>query len=68
MGQFQSKLWLKIKKLCVVRDYTIMESLLVTTLEVEKVQGELRETPYEPLKQKQKKFMNGEDLVVEKQT
>ncbi len=35
-------------------------------LEVEKVLGELRKTPYEPLKEEQEEFMNGEDLVVEK--
>jgi hypothetical protein len=58
---------LEIKKLCVVRDFVNMESLLVTTLEIEKMFGELREIPYEPLKEEHDEFMNGRGLVVEKQ-
>jgi hypothetical protein len=40
----------KIRKFCVVRTYANMDELLVTTIEVEKVLGEIWETPYEPLK------------------
>lgn len=50
----------------VVKDYANKEALLAIILEVEKVLGELRKTPYEPLKEEQEEFMNGEDLVVEK--
>ncbi len=44
-----------------------MESLLFTTLEIEKMFGELGEIPYEPLKEEHDEFMNGRRLVVEKQ-
>ncbi len=44
-----------------------MESLLATTLEVDKVFGELEETPYEPLKEEQDEFMNGKGSIVQKQ-
>jgi len=40
----------EIKKLCVVRTYVNMDELLATSIKVEKVFGEIRETPYEPLK------------------
>jgi hypothetical protein len=40
----------KIKKLCVVHTYADMDELLATTIKVEKVLGEIEETPFEPLK------------------
>ncbi len=44
-----------------------MEALLATTLEVEKVLGELKETPFDPFKE-QKEFMYVANVMVEKQT
>ncbi len=44
-----------------------MEALLATALEVEKVIWELKETPFDPLKE-QKEFMNVANAMVEKQT
>jgi hypothetical protein len=38
----------KLKKLLVVRTYHDMDELLAITIEVEKVLGEIGETPYEP--------------------
>jgi hypothetical protein len=46
-----AKLRFKIKKLCVVKIYVDIEEAVVTTLEIERVSGELRETPYEPMKE-----------------
>lgn len=43
-----------------------MESLMVTTLEIEKMFGKLGEIPYEPLKEEHDEIMNGRGLVVEK--
>jgi hypothetical protein len=40
----------KIRKLYVVCTYVDMDELLVSTIEVEKVMGEIREMPFEPLK------------------
>ncbi len=48
-------------------DCANMEALLATALEVEKVLGELRETPLDPLKE-QEEFMNVANAMVEKQT
>ncbi len=48
--RFLVHLRLKIKKLCVVRTFVVMDELLVTTIEVEKVFSEIGETPHEPLK------------------
>ncbi len=44
-----------------------MESLLASTLEVEKVLGELDEIPYEPLKEEQEESMFTGEKIVEKQ-
>ncbi len=43
----------QIRKLCVVRMFTDIEELVGTTTELEKVLGELREIPFEPLKEEQ---------------
>ncbi len=40
----------KIRKLCVVRIYVDMDDLLAVAIKVEKVLGEIEETPFEPLK------------------
>lgn len=50
-GNFLAKLRFKIKKLCVVKIYVDIEEAVVTTLEIERVSGELRETSYEPMKE-----------------
>jgi hypothetical protein len=44
-----AKLRLEIRKLCVVRTFTDIEELVETATEVERVLGELGETPYESL-------------------
>ncbi len=47
--------WLRpeIRKLCVVRTFTDIEELVGVATELERVLGELGETPYEPLKDEQ---------------
>jgi len=47
------KLRPKIRKLCVVRTFTDIEELVETATELERVLGELTETPYESLKEEQ---------------
>ncbi len=49
--RFLAKLRLEIRKLCVVRNFANIEELLGATNEVERVLGELGETPFEPLKE-----------------
>jgi hypothetical protein len=49
--RFLSKLRLKIRNFCVMRDYASMDELLVATLEVEIILVELGETPCELLKE-----------------
>jgi hypothetical protein len=46
-----ARLPLEIHKVCVVRMFTRIEELVVVAIELEKVLGELGETPYEPLKE-----------------
>jgi hypothetical protein len=41
----------KIQKLCLVKTFADIEELVGATIELEKVLGELGETPYEPLKE-----------------
>jgi hypothetical protein len=49
--RFLAKLRPEIRKLCVVRNFTDIEELVGAASEVERVLGELGETPFEPLKE-----------------
>jgi len=51
--RFLAKLRPEIRKLCVVRNFTDIEELVGAASEVERVLGELGETPFEPLKEEQ---------------
>ncbi len=51
--RFMAKLRLEIRKLCVVRTFVDIEELIGAATEVERVLGELGETPYEPLRKEQ---------------
>jgi hypothetical protein len=42
---------LKFKKLCVVKIYIDIEEVVVVATEIERVLGQLGETPYEPMKE-----------------
>ncbi len=46
-----AKLRPEIRKLCVVRVFANIEELVGAAIEVERVLGELDETPYEPLRE-----------------
>jgi hypothetical protein len=49
--RFLAKLRPEIRKLCIVRNFTDIEKLVGAASEVERVLGELGETPFEPLKE-----------------
>jgi hypothetical protein len=51
--RFLARLRPEIRKLCVVRTFVDIEELVGAATEVEKVLGELGETPYEPLREEQ---------------
>jgi hypothetical protein len=51
--RFMARLRLEIRKLCVVRTFTDIEKLVSIATELERVLGELGETPFEPLKEEQ---------------
>jgi len=51
--RFLGKLRPEIKKICVVRTYTDIEEMVGAATELERVLGELGETPFKPLKKKQ---------------
>jgi hypothetical protein len=51
--QFLSRLRPEIRKLCIVRAFVDIEELLGAAIELERVLGELGETPFEPLKEEQ---------------
>ncbi len=55
----------KIQKLCVVRTSTDIEELMGVVTKLERVLGELRETPYEPLKEEQEEGVL--ETIMEKQ-
>jgi hypothetical protein len=49
--RFLARLRPEIRKLCVVRVFADIEELVGAAIEVERVLGELGETPFEPLKE-----------------
>jgi hypothetical protein len=51
--RFLARLRPEIRKLCVVRVFADIEELVGAAIEVERVLGELGETPYEPLREEQ---------------
>jgi len=63
--RFLGKLRLEIRKLCIVRTFADIEELVGAATELEKVLGELGETPYEPLKEEQEEGI--EVTMMEKQ-
>ncbi len=63
--QFLGKLRLEIRKLCIVRTFADVEELVGATTELERVLGELGETPFEPLKEEQEEGI--EETMMEKQ-
>jgi hypothetical protein len=60
-----AKLRPEIRKLCVVRTFTDVEELVAAATELERVLGELGETPFEPLKEEQEEGV--EETMMEKQ-
>ncbi len=63
--RFLARLRPEIRKLCVVRAFADIEELVGAMTKVEKVLGELGETPYEPLKEEQKE--ESSHTIMEKQ-
>ncbi len=57
------KLQLEIRKLCVVRTYIDIEEVVVVVIEIERVLGELRWTPYEPMKEEHDEITFGESTT-----
>jgi hypothetical protein len=49
--RFLARLRPEIRKLCVVRTFVDIEEMVGAAMEVERVQGELGETPFEPLRE-----------------
>jgi hypothetical protein len=63
--RFLGKLKPEIRKLCVVRTFADIEELVGVATELERLLGELGETPYEPLKEEQEEGVA--ETMMEKQ-
>jgi hypothetical protein len=63
--RFLARLRPEIRKLCVVRMFTDIEELVGVATELERVLGELGETPFEPLKEEQEEGVA--EMMMEKQ-
>jgi len=55
----------EIRKLCIVRTFADIEELVGAVTELERVLGELGETPFEPLKEEQEEEVT--EIIMEKQ-
>jgi len=53
----------ELRRLCVVRTYTNIEEMVIATTEIEKVLGDLGETPYDPLKEEKDEDVTGESCM-----
>jgi hypothetical protein len=53
----------KIKMFFIVKNYTNVEEMLVTTKDVERLLGELGETPFEPFKKEHEKGMHSDSAL-----
>ncbi len=62
--RFLARLRLEIRKLCVVKTFTDIEELVGVATELDRVLGEIGETPYEPLKEEQEEGV--EETLIEK--
>ncbi len=60
--RFLARLRPEIRKLCVVRTFADIEGLVGAATEVERVLGELGETPYEPLREEQEEEMSKSNM------
>jgi hypothetical protein len=60
---FLAKLKPKIRKLCVVRIYINIDEIIVATIKIEQVLGELEETPYEPMREEQDEMAYGKSAA-----
>jgi hypothetical protein len=63
--RFWARLRPEIRKLCIVRTFTDIEELVGVATELERVLGEMGETPFEPLKEEQEEGV--EETLMEKQ-
>jgi hypothetical protein len=63
--RFLARLRPEIRKLCVVRTFADIEELVGAAIEVERVLGELGETPFEPLKEEHEE--GTKETIMEKQ-
>ncbi len=63
--RFLGKLRPEIRKICVVRTYIDIEEMVGAATELERVLGELGETPFEPLKEEQEEGVA--ETMMEKQ-
>ncbi len=63
--RFLARLRPEIRKLCIVRTFTDIEELVGAATELERVLGEIGETPFEPLKEEQEEGV--EKTLMEKQ-
>jgi hypothetical protein len=63
--RFLGKLRLEIRKLCVVKMFADIEEMVGAATELERVLGELGETPFEPLKEEQDEGVA--EIMMEKQ-
>jgi len=63
--RFLARLRPEIRKLCIVRTFTDIEELVGAATELEKVLGEIGETPFKPLKEEQEEGV--EETLMEKQ-
>jgi hypothetical protein len=62
--RFLGRLRPELRKLCVIKTFADIEKLVGTATELERVLGELGETPYEPLKEEQEDGV--EETMMEK--
>jgi hypothetical protein len=58
--RFLIRFRLELRRLCVLRTYTNIEEMVIAAIEMEKVLGDLGETPYDPFMEEKDEDVTGE--------
>jgi hypothetical protein len=61
--RFLAPLKPELRRLCVVRTYTNIEEMVIATIEIKRVVGDLGETPYDPLVEEKDEDVIGESSI-----
>jgi hypothetical protein len=61
--RFLARLRLELRRLCVVKTYTDIEEMVIVAIKIQRLLGDLGETPYDPLREEKDEDVIGESSI-----